>query len=295
MNQSAPAYVDVIFLINFVMDFFIMWATGKLVGVKVIYLRIAVASILGAIYSVGAIFIELSAWYDFPIKVLFSGLLVILALWPGSWRQFLKSWACFYLVSFAMAGAVVGLSYIFQSIPREPVSGFSYTWLGGGVACALVLGKYGDRMIRERVVPQLMKCPVQVRFGTNWCRGLGFIDTGHNLLDPLTRRPVVIAEYTLLSECFPHDVKEALAINSDDDQLFETLALTSWAHRLRLIPFTSIGKRHGLLVGVRSDELAVQSGDRWLTFPEVVIGLYKEELSPEGSFQMLLPASILRK
>lgn len=295
MNQATPVYIDVIFLVNLVMDSLLLWAAGKLAGVRIVYQRILAASILGAIYSVGCVFSNLSPWYDFPVKVIISGIIVILAYWPDSGRLFLKVWAYFYGVSFAMAGAVVGASYLFQSFPLGSVPDFSYLWLGGGVVCAVALGVYGDRMMKERVVPNLLKCPVGLRFGAIWCQGHGFIDTGNNLTDPLTNKPVVVAEYQLISGCFPVDVREAVEYCQKEENLFEALAQTSWANRLRIIPFTSIGKKHGLLVGLRSDELKIQTGNRWLSYPGVVIGLYHESLSPEGNFQMLVPASFVQQ
>jgi stage II sporulation protein GA (sporulation sigma-E factor processing peptidase) len=249
---------------------------------------------LGAVYASGLVFPQLSSWYDFPIKILFSGVLVILAFWPRNWSQFLKSWAYFYGVSFAMAGAVIGFSYLFRKIPWQAGMHFSYLWLGGGVICALALGTYGNKMMREQIVPRVMQCPVQVRFDSTWCSGHGFIDTGHNLVDPLTSKPVVIAEYQLVSTCFPGDVQSVMKNQESKDNLFDVLATTSWGHRLRLIPFTSIGKNHGLLVGIRSDEVAIQAGNKWFSYPGIVIGIYQEKLSPEGNFQMLLPASIFK-
>ncbi len=294
MDQT-PVYLDVIILVNLVMDFLILWAAGKLAGIEIRYGRILTASILGAIYSAGCVFSNLSVWYDFPVKIIISGLIVILAYWPDSGRMFMKAWAYFYGVSFAMAGAVVGFSYLFQGYPFKSVTDFSYLWLGGGIICAVALGAYGDRLMRERVLPNLLRCTVGMRFGSTWCEGQGFIDTGNNLTDPLTNKPVVVAEYKLVSNCFPSDVREAVDYCQQEDKLFEALAQTSWANRLRVIPFTSIGKKHGLLIGLRSDELKIQAGNRWLSYPGVVIGLYHDSLSPEGSFQMLVPASFVQQ
>lgn len=295
LNGNSPVYVDVILLVNFIMDFFIFWAAGKLAGIRVICGRLAAVSVLGAIYSVGCIFTHLSSWYSFPVKIIISGILVVLAYWPRSGAEFFKAWAYFYGVSFAMAGGVIGISYFFQGWSAGVVPDFSYMWLGGGVICAVALGRYGDRFVKERIIPNLLQCPVQVRFGSSWCEGQGFIDTGNILTDPLTNRPVAIAEYQLLSGCFPGDVRAVMESCLPEDNLFEALAQTSWAHRLRLIPFTSIGSKHGLLVGVRSDEFTIQTGSESLSYPQVVIGLYREPLSPEGSFQVLVPASLVQR
>ena len=58
-----------------------------------------------------------------------------------------------------MAGAVIGVSY-FQEF-RLVQSTFLFM-VGGGVVCALALGTYGDRMMKERLVPNLLKCPVDL-------------------------------------------------------------------------------------------------------------------------------------
>ncbi|NLB17545.1 MAG: sigma-E processing peptidase SpoIIGA [Syntrophomonadaceae bacterium] len=227
MDGNSPVYVDVIFLVNFIMDFFIFWAAGKLTGIRVVFGRLAVASALGAIYSVGCIFIHLSTWYSFPMKIIISGILVVLAYWPRSGAEFFKAWAYFYGVSFAMAGAVIGSSFLFRDWPAGVLPDFSYIWLGGGVICAVALGRYGDRVVREKIVPNLLQCPVQVRFGSNWCQGQGFIDTGNILTDPLTNQPVAIAEYQLISGCFPRDVRAVMESCLPEDSLFEALAQTS--------------------------------------------------------------------
>lgn len=288
---GGTVYLDVMFAINLVMDYFILWTTGKLVGVRISRKRTIAAAVLGATYSIGTVIPHLSFMYSVPYKLLFSGLMVLISFWPSGWHEFLRLWAWFYGVGFAMAGAVLGLSNLFQDTSAGNAE-FSYVYLSGGVVCALLLGYYGDRMMRERIVPQVMRCPVRVRLGTTWIEGQGFVDTGNNLMDPLTNKPVVIAEQELLDQGLPEDVKEALSAAREGDDLFESLARTSWASRLRLIPFTSIGKKHGLLVGLRSDEIAVEAGSRRVMLPGIVIGLYQEKLSPEGKFQMLLPASI---
>ena len=87
--------------------------------------------------------------------------------------------------------------------------------------------------------------------------GRGFLDTGNQLQDPLTQRPVVVAEYTLLREHMPKDVQEVLDAAGSVDDCLEAMTATSWSHRLRIIPFTSIGRRHGLLLGIRCDEVLV--------------------------------------
>lgn len=285
-------YADVTFLVNLVMDFVILWATAKLAGFRIVYRRIAVASLLGAVYAVGYLFPQLANWYALPIKVIFSCILVIFAFWPAGWDDFKKLFMYFYGVSFVVAGAVMSSAYLFKP---GTIFRFSYAWLLGGIFCAFCLGKWGERILAEKLVPGMMGFPVRVVFDGVSCGGEGFVDTGNTLQDPLTRRPVVVAEYSLIRDCLPEDVREVLDAAGEDGDCIQAMTTTSWAHRLRVIPFTSIGRPHGLMLGLRCDEVVIDTGYESVNRKNIVIGVYQERLSPEGKFQMLLPAEILLK
>lgn len=293
MGKLVTVYVDVLFVTNLVMDFIIMWAAARLAGIRPLFWRMGVAAGLGAVYGVGIVFPELEVWYSLPIKLIFSLLLVIFAYWPRDWNQLTKLCMFFYLTNFATAGAVIGSSYLFSGMPSEVYPDFSYLTLGSGVACAVALGSYGDRLLKNKVFPELFGCKVKVRFGKDWCVGQGFIDTGHQLVDPLTNKPVVIAEYSFIRSCLPEDVRKAVDNHDQKGDLFELLAATSWANRLRLVPFTAVGKKHGLLVALRSDEMTILYQDKSYVYSGVLVGLHLSPLRTDGGFQILLPAKVL--
>ena len=285
-------YADLTFLINVIMDFVILWTTAKLTGMAVNYRRLAAAAVLGGVYAVGCLFPQLAPWYQLPAKVVVSSLLVIFAYCPASWKQFWAAFACFYGVSFAVGGAVIGSSYFLRaSLPGlQP----SYPWLAVGILGAFVLGRAGEKYFLESFVPRVACFPVSLTFGQWACKGEGFLDTGNNLTDPLTGRPVIIVEYSLLRSCLPQDVKTALDRVAEGEDYLQAMPQTGWAHRLRLIPFTSIGRKHGLLPGLRCDSVVIDTGFRSVCQRNVVVGIHWDKLSPEGKFQMLLPCEILR-
>ena len=288
--MGSRVYADITFLVNFIMDFLILWVTVRLTGIPVSYIRIVIAAGLGGIYAVGYLFPELSFWYSLPLKVLFSVFLVIVAVLPRTWKDLAKSMLLFYGINFLVAGASLGFSYLVQSSYQFD---YSYWWLLAGISCALLLGIYGKSWFNERILPQLLKFPVQLTFGGNRCSGQGFVDTGNGLRDPLTNRPVIIAEYQLLKDCLPADFQSALEDSCNQEEMLDRLSQSSWANRLRLIPFTSIGKKNGLLVGIRADAIRVGLGNNSIKHSNMVVGIYQDKLSPEEHYQLLIPLEIL--
>ncbi|NLB87735.1 MAG: sigma-E processing peptidase SpoIIGA [Syntrophomonadaceae bacterium] len=290
--NGPVVYADLTFVINFIMDFCILWATGKLSGIKISYPRLLVASTLGGIYAVGYLFPEMALWYSFPIKIIFSVLLVIFALWPPNWSYFKKALLYFYGISFLVAGATIASSFFFNS--DQYAFSFSYIWLLGGIFCALLIGIYGEKYISKRIIPSLLRFRVHLKFAGSSCEGEGFLDTGNGLRDPLTNKPVLVAEYNLIRTCLPDDIKRVMDNPASEEEMLEQLTRCSWATRLRLIPFSSIGKRNGLLIGIRADEVTLINGNNSIFHKNIIVGIYLDKISNEGSYQMLIPSEIIQ-
>ncbi len=290
--DQPKVYADITFLVNFTMDFMILWATAKLSEKPILYGRFIIASLLGGVYGVAYLFPTMSTWYSLPAKIIFSCLIVIVALRPRGWKELKKTLICFYGVSFIVAGATIAVSYLFNNSQGLY---FSYWWLLGGIICAILLGSYGEKYLSQKIIPALLKYKVELHFGNVICRGEGFLDTGNGLKDPLTQRPVVVAEYELLKEYLPDDCKLAIENYQDDNDILQALSTSSWANRIRVIPFSSIGKKNGLMVGLRCDEIIVDPDKINSLYKNLVVGIYLDKLSAKDNYQLLIPSEILQK
>ncbi len=291
MNGSI-VYADLTFLINLIMDFCILWAAGKLANIRMSFIRLALASVLGGIYAVGYLFPEMAGWYSLPMKLIFSALMVVLGLWPQGLKEFKKVFLYFYGISFLVAGVTLASSFLLH--PDYNTFSFSYLWLLGGVFCALLIGIYGGKYIKQNLIPSLLRFKVCIKFAGLSCEGEAFLDTGNGLRDPLTNKPVLVAEYNFIKSCLPDDLIQVMDKPLDEGDMLEKLIHSSWASRLRLIPFSSLGKRNGLLVGIRADEIRIDHGDSPVWHKNVIIGIYLDKLSNEGNYQMLIPSEIIQ-
>jgi len=291
--DGPKVYADVTFAINLLMDFIILWVTARLAGSRVLYFRLFTAALLGAVYSVLYLYFAMTLYYSVPAKLLFSCLLLVIGLAPHSWTEFKKALVYFYGISFAVAGASIAASYLMIT-PGESFK-FSYLLLLVGAMFALLIGIYGEKYLLRRIVPSLLRFGVELRFGAQSCNGQGFLDTGNGLKDPLTRRPVVVAEYEFLKQCLPQDFQQAFDDNQDEDDILDHLSQSSWANRLRIIPFSSIGRKNGILVGVRADTIMVHTGKKNVLHNNVVIGIYRDKLSQDGSYHLLIPSEIVNQ
>jgi stage II sporulation protein GA (sporulation sigma-E factor processing peptidase) len=287
---ETVVYADLTWAVNFFTDFIILWVTLKLSGSRVNYYRLTAAAFLGSIYALLYLFFSTSIFYGLAGKLLFSFIMLYIALKPETQKDLKKNLFYFYLISFACAGASVALSFIFKE--NGKYSAYCLP-LSGGIVFIIFLAVEGEKYLVNKVIPALLHYGVEIIFAQEKCVGQGFMDTGNGLKDPLTDKAVIVAEFDYMKSFLPEDLKQIIQDCDNEQELFNKLAETSWANRLRVIPFSSIGKKNGLLIGLRSDQVIIKSQKGEKLLKDQVIALYKDRLSKDSDYQFLLPASIL--
>ena len=291
--KHSIIYADLSFMANLLMDLGLIWATARLAGIRLQNSRWLAASFLGAVYGTLIIFPMLGFLYYLPVKLGISALLVWVGLHPVGFEQWKKSLLYFYLVSFMAAGATLAFPYIFLISPM--ILHNTWIWLAGGMLFLLFIGLRGEKLFIRRLIPELLRFGVSLNFGGRICNGTAFLDTGNGLRDPITCRPVIVAEYGLLQECMPSDVSAVLGRDGGEEEVLAAISSSSWANRIRIIPFRSVGRQHGLMVGLRADEVVVRIGEEEHTHKDLIIGVYRNQLSNDQSYRMLIPSALVHQ
>ena len=297
-NYEAVVYVDVVLTVNFVMDFFILWAAGKLANLKYTFPRLVWGAAFGALYSLVLFLPEYSFLTTLAGKVACSLVMALLAYAPLAKAAFIRAVGCLYIVSFAMGGAVIASIYL-----TNPASGsisvfngtalltgdFDYLWLSVGLGVAILLGYSGMVYLRKNWFQQSLVKEIVVGLMGRQIRLSALLDTGNQLVEPLSQLPVVVVEAGAMRNYLPANLFTAV-ISSDDIILSKLTAQLDpeWSARLRMIPFNSVGRTHGLMLGVRPDYIEVRKKNGNMRLNSAVIGLVNRVLSKEGKYEALL-------
>lgn len=75
-------YVDVVLIENLVMNYIILYATGIILKIKVKHLRLILASLIGAIYSIISYVVEVKVYSNFILKFILSIIIIYVAFNP---------------------------------------------------------------------------------------------------------------------------------------------------------------------------------------------------------------------
>lgn len=282
---------------NFAFDYLLVRATAEVTGRPVATGRLAAAAALGTAHDLGYLLAQAGLWGApqwwrlWPVLVVSSLAMLAVAFGRMPCRQFAAVACRFYAVGFTAAGAGVAAASVFGTpgSPHQP--------LGMAVAClALVaVAEVGWDVSQLRTWQKLFLVPIEVRFGEVSARLTALVDTGNRLRDPLSAAPVIVVEASALDTILPDPVRRAMADCSAGrwQEVGMLISSSPWSHRFRLIPFTSLGKTGGLLVGFRPDAVSVVVDGVPRGARETVIGLYPHRLDPDGAYQALLHPEVL--
>ena len=134
-----------------------------------------------------------------------------------------------------------------------------------------------------------MFCNLKIYIEQNKREISAIIDTGNFLRDPITKTPVVVVEKDNLKGLIPDVILENLVsiINGKEIELGE------YASRIRVIPFKSLGKENGLLVGIKINKVEIEYLDTLHKNNNVILGIYNGKLSRSGKYSGLIGIDII--
>ncbi len=300
--QAIQVYLDQPLLGGFIswfQDAILLWMVAQISGVKVKRRRFILGGAIGGLFQfLMSLYIVsggvLNSWVFTPVVFIFivPVLMAGLTFAPLKIKAFLRVLGYIYLLSFLLAGIHSGLDIINQRFFHWRISVWWRFVFHSGLI--LIMGELGWGIVHLKFWEQICLYPVQISWGDRILKLNALLDTGNRLHDPITRVPVMIVELKRIKDQLPVELIQWVE-NIQGGELGINIQLPDfWEERIRVLPFHSLGKEHGLLVGFRSDEVKVWLKQQAITNRNVIIGLYNKSLSREGAFHALIPPTVLR-
>ena len=140
------------------------------------------------------------------------------------------------------------------------------------------------RNIKGKITKKDMLCSIKVVIDKKETYIKAIIDTGNFLKEPITKVPVVVIQKDSLKDLIPQLILDNIGkiINGEE------INLGQWISKVRIIPFTSLGKENGILLGIEADKILIDSDDRSIVTENVIVGIYNGTLSKTGKYQALI-------
>ena len=292
-------YIDVVLIENIIMNFIILLATGLILKEKIKTIRLFLASLLGAIYSLISYMSILEIYSSFILKIILSVLIIYIAFNPQNIKKMWKDIIIFYLTSFVFGGAAFALIYIVK--PQEILMKnglFLGTYplktiiLGAIIAFVIIITAF--TIVKTKITKKDMFCEIEIKLNNKKIQTTAMIDTGNLLKEPISQTPVIVVEHTLLYECMPKEILNNLEqiLGGDFSNISDEIK-EKYISKLKLIPFTSLGKQNGMLIGIKAEYLKIKQEEKEELKENIIVGIYNKSLTKRGEYRALIGVEML--
>ena len=289
-------YIDVVLIENLIMNYIILLATGLILKIKIKHIRLIIGSLLGAIYTIIGYIGILEIYSSFILKIILSIMIVYIAYYPQTLKKMWKELLFFYLTSFVFGGVAFSLIYIVK--PQEIIMKnglFLGTYplktviLGAIVAFVIIITAF--KIIKSKISKKDLICEITVEIEDKKISTNALIDTGNMLKEPITNTPVVVIERMLLYDVIPKEILNHLEeiIGGDFKEIPEEIK-NKYVSKLKLIPYSSLGKQNGILLGIKAKKLIILKGEEKekIEKENIILGIYDKSLTKKGEYRAII-------
>lgn len=292
-------YVDVVVMENIIMNYIILLATGIVLKKKVKHIRLIIAGVLGAIYSVITYASILEIYSGIVLKIILSIVIVYISYNSQNLKELWKDILIFYLTSFVFGGAAFALIYIVRPQDILMKNGlFLGTYplktvlLGAIIGFIIIITAF--KLVKNKITKKDMFCELEIKLNNKIIKTKAMIDTGNLLKEPITNTPVIVVEHTLLYECIPKEILNNLdeILGGDFGKIPEKIKM-EYISKLKLIPFSSLGRQNGMLVGIKPEYIKIEQEEKENKIENIIIGIYNKSLTKRGEYRALTGIEIL--
>lgn len=283
-------YADVLVSVNVLITYIFIVCTRVICKMATNKFLVAIGSFIGGFSSLIIFFDVKYQVLSFFIKLLTAAVIVAVSFLPRSIRGFIKLYSGFFTVSVIFGGVMYFLEITINPEKILYYNGTVYFDMSLAYLVGNVLVIYGLFLIVQYFLDKKVSsenlCEVKIFFRNSAVSLLSIIDTGNNLTDGLTGRPVVVAELSAVAPLFDFSELDFLK-KGNYANIPEALK-----KYIRVVPCGAV-TGDGLLLAFIPEKVEVKTKTRVYINDYCVIAVLNKQLS-EGEYKALLNEKILQ-
>lgn len=292
-------YIDVVFLENLILNVIILYATSLIAKTNLKIIRTLISASIGSIYAIMYYIFQIGLYSNIIFKFVLSVIMIYVAFNPKEFKTLLKVLILFYLTSFVFGGASLSVIYLVNAqrinIQNGMIIGkYTMNTIFTGIIIAFIVIVIAFKIIKSKISKNDLFCDIRFKINNKEIKTKAMLDTGNLLKEPITNIPVVVVEHKLLYDVIPNEILDNIEnILGGDLENISDEVKNDYISKLKVIPFTSLGKQNGILLGIKADELIVEEMNGEKKIDKVIIGIYNKELSKKRAYSALIGIDVI--
>ena len=190
-------YADIIFFMNFCMDFLALFAAGKILGLKLSIGRLSLSSAIGAVYCIFTFLYDSEKMIipDIMINIAVSVIMCFVAFNIESLLRFTKVFLIFYSACFMLGGGIEALYYLSGLFKSEDTGNMDFNVpsvqgiiISAGICAFIII--FSGSLFKKR--SEIKETKIIIGFMGKEITVDAIVDSGNLLYDPISSLPVII-------------------------------------------------------------------------------------------------------
>lgn len=171
-------YIELIYILNFLLDFMILYGTKRLLKINKSNIRITIGSLIGMMTTL-LIYIEITTICLLIIKIIMSFIIIIVSF---GLKNIIKNIIYFYAISIIIGGII----YLFD-LNNNFYINFLLLIILSPIIIYLIIKELNNYKINIKD-----KYIVTITYNKKTYNLEGFIDTGNKLKSPISKKSIII-------------------------------------------------------------------------------------------------------
>lgn len=275
-------YIDLLFLINFLLDAAVLYCTSLFLKRTISFPRLCITAGILALYSTVMFFPQVRLLYSLAGKILILLVSVRLAFPIQNFVVHLKNTAVFFSVNGVFGGVMYALIFATDfgtKVGAAVSNGEIYLNIRASTILLSAIPAFSAALVsshirkqNERLAARLSN--IKIDFNGKTVYGNCFADTGCNLCEPLSGRAAVI-----LSQSFAKKLLGCTDFSPNSSFPPEKFCI---------LPYTTIGEKSGILSGFYPDSIEIDG-----VAVHAVLAIAKHQLCTSGQYDAIFNPDIL--
>lgn len=258
-------YLDILIGINLAVDYLMLFALSRVSGVYSTRFRLFAGALVGSLYAAISCIINFNIVTSLPIKIVVSGLMILICFGYKNINRFLKLLILFLFICFAVAGGVLALGNIsnnsFFAGSGYYINNISFkTIIIAMLISWIVTGFIFRNEAKDTITPR-KTVKANIQFLDNQAEYTLLVDTGNTLHDIISGKPVIILDRFSASQLLPINISLSRLHTENAADILSNIP-ENYIKHFRLIPFNAVGKNSGLLLSFKPDKITI-NGKIW--------------------------------
>lgn len=292
-------YIDIVLIENLIMNYIILLTVAIVLKIHRNNVRILGSSLIGALYAIFAYTSTLEIYSTIFVKILLSIIMIYIGFKPQNIKILCKQILLFYLTSFVFGGAAFSLLYFIKPqdvlikngvlLGTYPLKTVMLSAIVGFIVVVITF-----KIVKNRISKKDMYCKIDISLNNKNIETIAMIDTGNLLKEPITNTPVIVVEHTLLYNVIPKEILNNLneILGGDFSKVPEKIK-NEYMLKLKVIPFTSLGRQNGMLLGIKADNVKVVKEEEIHIVNKTIVGIYNKSLTKKGEYRALVGLEVI--